>query len=1636
MRNLTLTLVSLLFGALPVLAQCNLQIDTVSIVHPYCPDTPTGWIFLTGSGGTPPYDFHWDNGFFGPGQDALGAGTYHVTLVDGEGCTAEETIELMSGLTANAGPDRKVFCEPGVEIGSLLADPARIWIVDDLAPIEFVDGNEVPLDFELTNGYVGSNPPTPPSPNNPDVLQLVLGAVQAQAGDQVCLPLTIENFVDILGTSFTLNYNPDFLQFSSIANINPGWSEFSIDDNMGLPEPFSTLPQGFVSVNWFPEDLAPVALADGDTLFQVCFTVLASPPDLAFQWVGPNGFTDETPATTVSESGMYTLRVTDESLPDCWAEDQVQVNFVDSLKVTLGDTIQYCEDLEFLLNPAIEGGSGGKDYIWSNGSMSSFQEITPTPGAVYGVTVTDDSGCVGLDSVVLYPAEALEVTSPSTLEFCENDPFIFGATTTGGVPPYIFSWDPGGTDSTIVIAQSGSYNLTVTDSNGCIAATTTEVIALPTANVALPFILERCPGDITTLTPEVTGGTPPFIYDWNIGATTPSVTVSPSQSTIYTVSVTNEADGCVGVGQTLIDVSGIDTDFSVSDCNDNGTPADLSDDTFTFTLTVSGGSSGSWIAGIGGEAESGLYDIEYVFGPYLVAEGDIQVVVNDISNTDCTASFLVVAPECTPPPCIFEFVTANILDCNDNDTPNQPDDDYYDIEFVVSNSTSAGETYLLELGGGAYQGTYGSPLLLEEVSLPIGVYDVLITDDADPECQASSAVTITGCGIDCNTEDWIVNFTTLDATCFGDASGCVSVEVSGGTPPYVFNWNFGATASEVCNMPAGVYTVWITDSNGCSVEEMVLINEPAPLQAVIQEEQAPSCGSSSDGILSVFVTGGTPPYTYTWLDGSGTSPWTDLSPGNYTLTVTDANDCSIILSYTLEPGLTVDAGPEQELDCVNTAVVLQGSASAAGPDISYSWTTPDGNILSGANSLNPLVDAPGTYILIVTDNSQPDCFSEDLVVVTEDLYEPVLITDLISCDSANILFAPAMPGGNPTWTYPDGSTVTGQNPTGTTQSGMHFLFLTDTENGCIYEDSILVELDPQTCTTLTGRLVLDTLADCIPMPEEPGLSGWLVAINNGDELYYAVTQADGSYEQRVPAGSYEVYPLLPADYWLECQDSYGVDLSMPGSMTTLDIPIQEQEECPELTVDFSMPLLRACWTRTLYIQYCNEGAATAEDAFIEVTLDELFELESASLPVAGQDGQTFTFNLGEVPVNACGQLSVSFNISCDAMLGQSLCAQAKIYPNTPCLPSDPLWNGASLAVQSNCVEEEVRFTVQNVGSGNMEAPAACIVIEDGVMLLTAPDSLELEVGEVFEYSFPANGSTYRLEVEQVPLHPGNSQPISIVEGCGENDQGSFSTGFVNQFELGDADAFIDIECREVVAAYDPNDKHGFPRGYGEANLIYPAVPLEYLVNFQNTGNDTAFLVVIRDTISEHLDMTTLRPGASSHNYTWDIDGDDVLVLTFENILLPDSTTNLEGSQGFVEYKIDQRAGLPLGTVIENRAAIYFDINAPIITNTTVHKLGVDFVEIINAAFDPSLAGAQVRIAPNPARESAWLRLEGWPAGPRELHLFNSQGQVILTRTFVGNQLQLRRAALPQGIYFFQIRTNEGHQASGQLIWGR
>ncbi|MDI6766738.1 MAG: hypothetical protein QME52_07955, partial [Bacteroidota bacterium] len=149
----------------------------------------------------------------------------------------------------------------------------------------------------------------------------------------------------------------------------------------------------------------------------------------------------------------------------------------------------------------------------------------------------------------------------------------------------------------------------------------------------------------------------------------------------------------------------------------------------------------------------------------------------------------------------------------------------------------------------------------------------------------------------------------------------------------------------------------------------------------------------------------------------------------------------------------------------------------------------------------------------------------------------------------------------------------------------------------------------------------------------------------------------------------------------------------------------------------------------------------------------------------------------------------------------------------------------------------------------------------------------------------------------------------------------------------------DQETQVVVNSWDPNQKLVTPVGIGPYGYILVTDTLRYHIDFQNVGTDTAFNIVIRDTLDSDLDLFTFNPGASSHPYTYDIQGDGAVTFTFADIMLPDSNVNEPGSQGFVEFKIVPLPGTPVGSDILNRAGIYFDFNPPVMTNTVQNRIG-------------------------------------------------------------------------------------------------
>lgn len=177
-------------------------------------------------------------------------------------------------------------------------------------------------------------------------------------------------------------------------------------------------------------------------------------------------------------------------------------------------------------------------------------------------------------------------------------------------------------------------------------------------------------------------------------------------------------------------------------------------------------------------------------------------------------------------------------------------------------------------------------------------------------------------------------------------------------------------------------------------------------------------------------------------------------------------------------------------------------------------------------------------------------------------------------------------------------------------------------------------------------------------------------------------------------------------------------------------------------------------------------------------------------------------------------------------------------------------------------------------------------------------------------------------------------PVNIVP---DNMLYSVLTTYV-YYEVGNvSDTLVSSFTSMVFCAYDPNDKTEL-NGWRDEGYMLPNGEMEYLIRFQNTGNFPATDVRIEDPLSDLLDASTLQPVAWSHPMWTEIDADNKVIFHFDNIMLPDSTADLAGSQGFVRFRIHPVANLAPGTVIENTAYIYFDLNEAIVTNTEVNTI--------------------------------------------------------------------------------------------------
>lgn len=580
---------------------------------------------------------------------------------------------------------------------------------------------------------------------------------------------------------------------------------------------------------------------------------------------------------------------------------------------------------------------------------------------------------------------------------------------------------------------------------------------------------------------------------------------------------------------------------------------------------------------------------------------------------------------------------------------------------------------------------------------------------------------------------------------------------------------------------------------------------------------------------------------------------------------------------------------------------------------------------------------------------------------------------------------------------------------------------------------------------IIGHIFLDVDEDCFQDINEIGISSRKAIITPPNIL--VETNSFGTWSlDSLPPGNYTITVDTSGNWQPTCPTTQSFTITNSDSITIApSFGFISTQPCAAPEVSIHMPFMRPCFTgQAIYVQACNTYLATGilANGYIELELDSLLTPTSSSIPYTSLGNNTYSFDVGTLNPGQCVNFTVSTTLSCSAELGQTLCMQANLYPADSCVfdqsPTPPVggvepctlpWDNSSLSVEGWCQNDTVYFSVTNTGdfpNGNMQCYAPIRVFIDGV--LTYLDSVLLTGGQTIIFSYFGNGQTWTLQADQHPLHPGNSHPNASVEACG--DSTNWTPGLVNTLPLDDADPVVDIYCGVVTGSYDPNDKTGYPLGVGNNHFVAPNGKIDYVIRFQNTGTDTAFTVVVRDTLDIDLDIFSVQSGVSSHDYTFKMFGSRVLEWTFNNILLPDSTTDQDGSNGFVTFTVNQNPDLADGTVINNSVGIYFDYNDPVITNTTSHVInrGINYLLAVKEA--KNLQNNSLFIYPNPTKNL--LNIVVPDAQVLKIDVCTIDGKLIEQKN-INKNTAIDVSKYQTGLYFINATNSKGEVFRNKFV---
>lgn len=998
--------------AQPALLQAN-----TSFTSPLCNGGCNGTASANPVGGTGPYSYLWAPG----GQTTstinnLCAGTYTVTVYDANGCSDIQTVNVtpVSGMTvlAATAPASCGNCD-----GTISVSPS---------------GGAAPYTYAWTGGL-------PPTPNQSNVCAGVYVLTLTDAGGctatftvvinnsggptgetvvstDVTCPGSCDGTATVTpigGTGpYTYFWNPGGQTVNSLVGMCAGNYFLQVTDANGCIRfsPVVINSPAPITGNPFVTNATCTGICDG----AISLAPTGGTGPYTYSWA-PNG---ETTATISSQCvGTYTVTITDAN--GCTQVNQSTVNPWNVLAANVTSANPGCSNAcNGSATVNISTGTAPFTYSWSD----PLGQTTPTATALcagsYSVTVTDGGGCSAILPVTLNTPNPIVIAPTITPTSCGQCNGSVTLNASGGTAPYTYLWSNGAPTSTVNGMCAGVYNVIVSDNAGCSMTFTINISNSggPTAGngvVVNASCNGICDGSIS-LSP--TGGTAPYTYLWlPNGQTTSSITNLCAGN--YNVQI-RDAAGCILTESFTITAPPAIVPNQFITNTDCGICAG------SIALTPTGGT-----------------------GPYTYAWAPGGQTTATISSL-CAGLYTVTITDATGCTLTQAIPVSNL---NSNMTVTSA------ATNVTCNASCNGSATLTVVGGNApYTYNWSNSATNDTVTgLCAGNYIVQVSDALG--CISSTGVTITQPTPLAGSYPFV-----QDELCANACNGLITAIPSGGTLPYTYSWNpSGQTTQTASNLCGGIYTVTITDANGCTLTQSDTVNSPVVLVLAAPAVTDATCNNSPDGAIDITVTGGATPYTYAW---TGPAPFTaateDISgvlAGSYTVTITDANGCAVTDTIVINALTSViaDAGNDTTA-CVGGTLTLDGSGSSNA--ISYQWIQlPSGAVVSSAVTANVIPGAGTTAYVLIASNGV--CSSTDTVLVTS---SPGPVADA-GPDQSIITGMTTTIGGTPTG--PSGSTYAWGPSTGLGDPTMgnpvaspaattsYTVFVTDA-NGCVGSDTM------------------------------------------------------------------------------------------------------------------------------------------------------------------------------------------------------------------------------------------------------------------------------------------------------------------------------------------------------------------------------------------------------------------------------------------------------------------------------------------------------------------------------------------------------------------------------------------------------